>query len=143
MKKELKIGKRVRYIHEDTERSKATGFFPPIGTHGTVIDMDENGLEVKWDSGTMGDGEWWCDFEDVEEVYHYRVEVLIGNFRFSCNCNTAEMSLVALNGIFNAMPNTKRSDIDFKQILAEMESGERISYNKCPIAICRINGEGV
>jgi hypothetical protein len=139
----LNIGSRVRYIHENTEYEKATGYYPPIGTHGTVMDMDEYGPFVKWDSGTMGDGEWWCDFEDVENVYHYRVEVLICTYRFSCNCYTAEMALDALNGIFNAMPNTKRSDIDFQQILAEMESGERISYSECPIAICRMNGERV
>lgn len=137
----MKIGDRVRYIRYDTEETKASGYFPPIGTHGTVMEIDEDGPCVKWDSGTIGDGEWWCDFKDVENVYYYRVEVLIGNYCFSLNCCTAEMVLDALNGIFNVMPNTKRNDVDFKKILAEMESGERISYNECPIAICRINGE--
>jgi hypothetical protein len=140
---ELKIGDRVRYIHIDDEEKKATGYFPPIGTHGTVMDMDEYGPLVKWDRDTRGNGKWWCALKDVENVYHYRVEVLIGTYRFSRNCNTAEMALDALNGIFNAMPNTKRNDVDFKQILAEIESGERISYNECPISICRIHGTGV
>ena len=139
----MEVGQRVCYIREDTERAKETGFFPPIGTHGTVMEIDKDGLRVRWDSGTRGDGNWWCDFEDVEKVYHYRVEVLIGTHRFSRNCDTAKMALEALNDIFTEMPKTKRSDIDFKQILAEMESGERITYNECPIAICRVNGEGV
>jgi hypothetical protein len=137
----LNIGSRVRYIHESTEEEKKMGFYPPIGTHGTVTKIDKGGLRVQWDSGTIGDGDWWCEFEDVEEAYRYRVEVLIGTFRFSRNCYTAEMALDALNDIFNAMPSTKKNDVDFKQILAEMEAGERISYNECPIAICRINGE--
>lgn len=138
----MEVGQRVRYICEDTESAKATGFFPPIGTHGTVMEIDEDGLRVQWDSGTRGDGDWWCDFEDVEKVYHYRVEVLIGTYRFSRNCDTAKMALKALNDIFTEMPK-KRNAIDFNQILAEMESGKRISYNECPIAICRVNGEGV
>lgn len=137
----LNIGDRVRFIAEIIEELKESGYYPPIGTHGTVIDMNERGPCVKWNSGTKGDGEWWCAFEDVEPVYHYCVEVLIGHFRFSHNCATAEMALEALNDIFNAMPNTKRNDVDFKEILAEMESGKRIAYNECPIAIYRINGE--
>lgn len=136
----LKIGNRVRYINEHIEEDNGNGWYPPFGTLGTVTNMDGNGPEVKWDRGTK-EGEWWCCYEDVEPVYHYYVEVLVGHFRFSCNCATAEMALEALNNIFNAMPNTKRDDVDFKKILDEMESGERISYNKCPIAICRINGE--
>lgn len=136
----LNIGDRVRYINGYDEERDENGWYPPAGTLGTVTNMDEHGHEVKWDSGTK-EGEWWCFYEDVEPVYHYLVEVLIGHFCFSCNCATAETALEALNDIFNAMPNTNRNDVDFKKILAEMESGERVSYNECPIAICRINGE--
>lgn len=136
----MKIGDRVCYIHNDTEAAKETGWYPTIGTHGTVVDADATGYQVKWDNGAL-DGEWWCDFDDVKEVYHYCVEVLIGTRRFACDCNDAESALEALNDIFNAMPHTKRNGVNFKVILDEMESGERISYNVCPIAICRINGE--
>lgn len=137
----MNIGDRVRYIHEDSDDCKETGYYPPIGTYGTVLNMYGNTIMVKWDSGTKGDGEWMCEFENVEEAYHYCVQVLIGHFRFSCNCATAETALEALNDIFNAMPNTKRDDVGFQKILGEMESGERTSYNECPIAICRLNGE--
>lgn len=36
----LNIGDRVRYIHEDTEDDKESGYYPPIGTLGTVVDME-------------------------------------------------------------------------------------------------------
>ena len=64
----MKIGTRVRYIHIDTEDDKATGFYPPIGTFGFVVDTDKTGIRVKWDSGTKYEGVWWCAYEDVEEV---------------------------------------------------------------------------
>lgn len=63
-------GTRVRYIHEDTEEDKALGFYPPIGTCGTVVfarDESKN-IVVKWDSGTIRDGIWWVEIEKVEEV---------------------------------------------------------------------------
>lgn len=63
-------GTRVRYIHEDTEEDKALGFYPPIGTCGTVVWVREESknIVVKWDSGTIGEGTWWCEIEYVEEV---------------------------------------------------------------------------
>lgn len=69
----MKVGMRVRYIHEDSEHDKRTGFFPPIGTFGTVkkIDSGPVGKEqiyVHWDSGTIGNGTWWCYWTDVEIV---------------------------------------------------------------------------
>ena len=34
-----------------------------------VIVIDDDGdIVVKWDSGTKGDGEWYCGIADVEEV---------------------------------------------------------------------------
>lgn len=65
----IEIGSRVKYIRKDTEDAKATGYYPPIGTYGTVTYTDEdNTIEVKWDKGTDGDQIWWCEREDVEEV---------------------------------------------------------------------------
>ena len=69
----MEVGMRVRYIHEDSECDKRTGFFPPIGTFGTVERVDDRrkGKEqvlVQWDSGTIGDGKWWCYWTDVEVV---------------------------------------------------------------------------
>lgn len=69
----MQEGMRVRYIHEDTEYDKRMGFFPPIGTLGTVerVDSGPKGKEqilVQWDSGTIGHGRWWCYWSDVEIV---------------------------------------------------------------------------
>lgn len=63
----IAIGDRVRYISIDSEDDKATGFYPPVGTCGIIVNMDEDGPMVKWDNGTK-DGEWWCCFDDVEVV---------------------------------------------------------------------------
>ena len=69
----MQEGTRVRYIHEDNEDDKRTGFYPPIGTLGTVERVDDRskGKEcvlVQWDSGTIDEGRWWCYWTDVEVV---------------------------------------------------------------------------
>lgn len=64
----MKVDTRVRYIRIDNEEDKATGYYPPIGTLGTVIAVYEDDIIVKWDSGTEGDGAWYCEIADVEEV---------------------------------------------------------------------------
>ena len=137
----IAIGDRVRYIRIDSEDDKATGFYPPVGTHGTVVDMDETSYRVQWDQGVKLYSPWWCGFDDVKEVFHYRVEVLIGSYRFSRECNNADDVYDVLCDVFLVLPSTTKEWIDYKAILAEIESGQRISYNECPIAICRINGE--
>lgn len=63
----IKVGSTVRYIREDTEDDKASGYYPPIGTFGTVKFVDDQGYNVKWHKGTKS-GAWWCDLTDVEEV---------------------------------------------------------------------------
>lgn len=63
------VGKRVRYIHEDTNNYRRGGYYPPIGTLGTVFwDADDGTIQVHWDFGTIGDGNWWCRITDVEVV---------------------------------------------------------------------------
>lgn len=63
----IEIGSRVRYIRVDNEDDKATGYYPPIGTLGTVVGNDGYCYQVNWDSGTKGNGIYWCDHTDVEE----------------------------------------------------------------------------
>ena len=65
MENKIPIGTRVRYINPDASDGY---YYPPVGTLGTVMDCDEDGPEVRWDSSTKGDGIWWCGFEDVEVV---------------------------------------------------------------------------
>ena len=64
----MKLGTKVKYIRIDTEDDKKTGFYPSIGTLGTVVDADKTGIRVKWEKGTKDEGVWWCGYEDVEEV---------------------------------------------------------------------------
>ena len=64
----IKVGSRVKYIKVDTEDDKATGYYPPIGTLGTVKMVDDFKCQVKWDKGTSGDNTWWCDLVDVEKA---------------------------------------------------------------------------
>ena len=63
----MEAGTRVRYIHIDSEEDKATGYYPPVGTLGTIMKTRGNDIRVKWDSGTKN-GAWWCHYTDVEEV---------------------------------------------------------------------------
>ena len=70
----MKVGTRVRYICEDIWEEEYAGFYPPIGTLGTVKRIEsihgdwEGNIFVQWDSGTKGDGKWWCGSDEVEVV---------------------------------------------------------------------------
>lgn len=64
----IKVGSRVRYAHIDNKDDIETGYYPPIGTGGTVVRVCPNNIEVKWDKGTKGNGAWWCEPTDVIEV---------------------------------------------------------------------------
>ena len=65
----LEVGTRVRYIREDAEWKKATGWYPPVGTLGTVREDRGCTLRIHWDSGTKGDGIWACEPAAVEVVH--------------------------------------------------------------------------
>ena len=64
----MEIGARVRYIHFNNDRDKATGCYPPVGTLGTVVAAYNGGIMVQWDEGTKGDGKWYCLYCDVERI---------------------------------------------------------------------------
>jgi hypothetical protein len=66
--KMIEVGSRVMYIHNDSELARASGFYPPFGTCGTVLDGDDFIVRVQWDSGTKGSGDWNCLTEYVKEV---------------------------------------------------------------------------
>lgn len=84
----MRVGARVRYIREDDEQTKHTGYFPPVGTLGTVVKLDlrHEGKEqafVHWDSGTKGDHIWWCycaDLEVVEEKTPKMFVIMYGDY---------------------------------------------------------------
>ena len=46
--KKLMKGDRVKFISQLNEWVKATGYYPEIGTIGTVLAVYENMIEVQW-----------------------------------------------------------------------------------------------
>ena len=71
--REIEIGDKVRYIAEDTDDAKKSGFYPPKGTIGVVIGIDPADdiapYHIKWPAGTTKwDGCWYVDRENIELV---------------------------------------------------------------------------
>lgn len=69
--REIKVGDRVRYIAEDSNEDKESGFYPPKGTIGIVIGIEDDAApyHIKWPKGTTApDGCWYTGEDDVELV---------------------------------------------------------------------------
>ena len=69
--REIEVGDKVRYITEDGVSEKELGFFPPKGTIGVVIKIEDDAVPylIKWTEGTTkGDGFWYVSREDIELV---------------------------------------------------------------------------
>ena len=71
--REIEVGNKVRYIAEDSEDAKETGYYPPKGTIGVVIGIDQDDdiapYHIKWPAGTTKwDGCWYVDRENIELV---------------------------------------------------------------------------
>ena len=69
--REIEVGDKVRYIAEDSIEEKELGFFPPKGTIGVVIKIEDDAVPhlIKWTEGTTkGDGFWYVNREDIELV---------------------------------------------------------------------------
>lgn len=69
--REIEVGDKVRYIAEDNESNKELGYYPPKGTVGTVIKIEDDAVPylIKWTEGTTkGDGFWYVCREDIELV---------------------------------------------------------------------------
>ena len=55
----------------DSIEEKELGFFPPKGTIGVVIKIEDDAVPylIKWTEGTTkGDGFWYVNREDIELV---------------------------------------------------------------------------
>lgn len=71
--REIEIGDKVRYITEDSIEDKESGYFPPKGTIGIVIEIEDLDClapyHIRWPDGTTkGDGCWYVGREDIELV---------------------------------------------------------------------------
>lgn len=53
--REIEVGDKIRYIADDTEDLKRTGYFPPKGTIGMVVKIDSDDVapyHIQWPEGT-------------------------------------------------------------------------------------------
>lgn len=69
--REIEVGDKVRYITENTEADKELRFYPPKGTVGTVIGIEDDAApyHIKWPEGTTKpDGCWYVRKRDIELV---------------------------------------------------------------------------
>lgn len=69
--REIEVGDKVRYIAEDTAPTKKLGFYPPKGTTGVVVRIENDDIPclIRWPDGTTkGDGCWYVSREDIELV---------------------------------------------------------------------------
>lgn len=71
--RDIKVGDKVRYIFEDSKEDKETGFYPPKGTVGTVIGIEDSYFYlIRWPEGTTkDDGCWYAKEEDIELVENF------------------------------------------------------------------------
>lgn len=85
-----KVGSLVKYIREDSEGQKSTGFYPPIGTVGRIIEEGmEEGItyyKIKWPEGTTTAGGGYVDEADVEKVVTCGGWLLAGMFDDFAKC---------------------------------------------------------
>lgn len=71
--RDIEVGDKVRYITEDIDEVKKSGFFPPKGTIGTVIGIEDLDCvapyHIRWPEGTTKwNGCWYVGKEDIELV---------------------------------------------------------------------------
>lgn len=69
--REIKVGDKVRYIAEDSKENKESGYYPPKGTIGVVIKIEDDAAPhlIRWPEGTTrGDGCWYVCRKDIELV---------------------------------------------------------------------------
>lgn len=71
--RKIRVGDKVRYIAEDPDDIKETGYYPPKGTIGTVIGIDSifdvAPYLIQWPKGTTKwNGCWYVEKENIELV---------------------------------------------------------------------------
>lgn len=71
--REIKVGDKVRYIAEDSKEDKESGYYPPKGTIGVVIGIEDLDYlapyHIQWPEGTTKwSGCWYVEKENIELV---------------------------------------------------------------------------
>lgn len=97
---DIGVGSRVMYVREDNEEDKATGFYPPKGTLGTIMEIYKDSYVVQWDYGTK-EGLWHCEYTDVERVV-FSSDYSYSEFKreLEHTCGLSENEIYYIIGIF-------------------------------------------
>lgn len=71
--REIEVGDKVRYIAEDSIADKESGYYPPKGTIGIVIGIEDLDCPapylIQWPEGTTKwNGRWYVEKENIELV---------------------------------------------------------------------------
>lgn len=68
--RDIKVGDKVRYITDADTTKEFPEFYPPKGTIGTVIGIEDSPLYlIRWPEGTTeDDGCWYAKEEDIELI---------------------------------------------------------------------------
>ena len=69
--REIEVGDKVRYITENSIGDKESGYYPPKGTIGVVIRIEDDAAPylIRWPEGTTkDDGCWYVCRKDIELV---------------------------------------------------------------------------
>ena len=69
--REIEVGDNVRYITENSIEGKESGYYPPKGTIGVVIRIEDDAAPylIRWPDGTTkSDGCWYVCRKDIELV---------------------------------------------------------------------------
>ena len=69
--REIEVGDNVRYITENSIGDKESGYYPPKGTIGVVIRIENDAAPylTRWPEGTTkSDGCWYVCRKDIELV---------------------------------------------------------------------------
>ena len=69
--REIEVGDKVRYIIENSIEYKESGYYPPKGTIGVVIRIEDDAAPylIRWPEGTTKDDCcWYVCRKDIELV---------------------------------------------------------------------------
>ena len=70
IEKDFKIGDVVRYLKDTSNYDEADKiYYPPIGTIGKIVSIEEDDIRVQWPEGvTLDEGCWYVGPEDLEPI---------------------------------------------------------------------------
>lgn len=129
----MKAGDKVRYTGANMRRL-VPEYYPPVGTIGTVIKIDNMGARVQWPEGsTSGDDRWRVctgELELVEEakrVKKYKVTLCNGKYPLTRECDDIYEALKTLDAINEVHGRNISMPLAMNR-LVNMQNGECLSF---------------